>query len=936
MNNLPEADLQQHDWTHDLVLRALQNLDDPVGGLVRAFPGRAFLSDEPDWLENWFLELAERFRDGDGPEVAEIVASASEEGELSLLAKPPVDQPLRLVSVLPIHFRGFREPVRPIFFEADLVVIEGRNSSGKTSISEAVEWAFTGQLSRRSSGEYGHATELADCIANEFRPSGAETSVELQIEIGDDAQHTLKRVLTKDYSTVAKASPKSDLYLDGTKLTAGEEEDLRENWLAGVHPILMQHTLRRFVHDDPTSRRRYFERLLQIDELTALIEKAVIGNKKIGQLQRSGGGLGLEALRSLAVEATTSLDESAPVAKLHKLESGGGTGVEADLEEALIEIAVLGADDDGEDRSLSDWRDRLMELQQVRRESRLPLLGSLEKSRSKPIHELSTTRTELPTTKAALEALLAARTALMEVTETNQQVAAAFETLVDAGLVQMDEEFPQVCPICEDPSKTLTEQRAMGLGAITPLIEALRLAKQNLDTSRDSVKRDLERLRESIVSATPPTLSKEEVRTQADDVSAAVVSAAQAAIKSAASVRKRCQEAIDAIDEALRVLAGNDLKPSMVEHLLDDVDEALTELREERSSHGTDVSNLQQAVGAASYDDEVYRLWEAWLKCEGLTEKVAEDVGWESAKRLAKSSLDDLREGLIQLRTEIIEDARRAFSEEMTDVWHLLRSDSGARFSRLSIPPARGRGFKLEFELKAIISDGTAEPEVDALRVFSESQVNVVGIAAYVTRAMKLGHRLLIFDDPVQSMDEEHFRSFAANLLPRLLAADCQVVILTHSDTFARRIHDYHYLSESYATLETRASKRKGCWLSEGNRRVSERLKNAERAAEEGDLQRAWRFVRLAIERLYPLAYDRANEDFKMETWRGLTAEDMWNRGVGEIIEDAVPGSGKRLKEIVEGTVAGAHDEPGRSETDVVDAIQYLRTLLDPLHLGAG
>jgi len=39
-------------------------------------------------------------------------------------------------------------------------------------------------------------------------------------------------------------------------------------------------------------------------------------------------------------------------------------------------------------------------------------------------------------------------------------------------------------------------------------------------------------------------------------------------------------------------------------------------------------------------------------------------------------------------------------------------------------------------------------------------------------------------------MDEDHFRTFAEGLLPHLLAAGFQVVVLTHNGTFcARREH---------------------------------------------------------------------------------------------------------------------------------------------------
>ncbi|MBL0347275.1 MAG: AAA family ATPase [Anaerolineales bacterium] len=41
----------------------------------------------------------------------------------------------------------------PINLTGKLIVIDGRNSSGKTSLAEAFEWLLSGQLIRRSLGD---------------------------------------------------------------------------------------------------------------------------------------------------------------------------------------------------------------------------------------------------------------------------------------------------------------------------------------------------------------------------------------------------------------------------------------------------------------------------------------------------------------------------------------------------------------------------------------------------------------------------------------------------------------------------------------------------------------------------------------------------------------------------------------------------------------
>lgn len=920
------------DWSDDLVLKALQDLEEPVGGLVRAFPGRHQLADEPDWLDAWFLDLAKRFAAGKAPDPGKIVSSAAESGELSLLAKPPVKSRVRLSSIQPRFFRGFRGDANAISLEADLVVVEGRNSSGKTSLSEAIEWVLTGQLSRRTSGQYGHARELADCISNEFRPEGEDTSVELRLKV-DDQPLVLKRVLRRDYSSTASDEPESEFLVDSKVFTKSEEIDLRDRIFAGVHPILMQHNLRRFVHDDPTSRRQYFERLLQIDELTALIEKAVIGPAGLKQIPNPAGGTGLAALRTLIAE----LDDGGSASGLKKVDRLTPEEVPEFLGRALISnakdffAALL-----PKAETLGQCREILTEAQREQREARLPLLSSLEKARQQSAPSAFVLDTEVKSLQDAAARHDTARSAAVAVSEAQQHLARVTQTLIAASLIDPHPSGPQLCPICNHSGSTLSAERVSELTSWNPATKVVDAAAGELRVKKESVIREIAHLIATTKSVAPALPKSEDIDRQLSSASQRVQGLSRSAVVSAAHVAGFVEQVLN---EARR-LSDAATEPSPRSDPIDDAMKAihlsLDGLLPVLASHREDVGHLEEAVGAASRDDVGYRLREKWLDVCGLITAVAEDVAWERAKSAAKLCFDGLREGLISLRGEIIEQARETFSKQITEVWHLLRSDSGARFSKLSIPDARGKGYKLEFELKAVISDGQADAEVDALRVFSESQVNVIGVAAYVTRAKLLGHRLLIFDDPVQSMDEEHFRSFAGKLLPILLDEGFQILILTHSDTFARRIHDHHYDRLSYVSLETRATKKLGCQLLEGNRRVSERLKNAERVAGDGDLQNAWRLVRVAVERLYTLAYARATPGFEPETWRNLTAEDMWNKGVGDLVENAAPGAGKRLKEILLSTVAGAHDVTATSETDLMDAIKSLKGLLSPLRLGAG
>jgi len=194
---------------------------------------------------------------------------------------------------------------------------------------------------------------------------------------------------------------------------------------------------------------------------------------------------------------------------------------------------------------------------------------------------------------------------------------------------------------------------------------------------------------------------------------------------------------------------------------------------------------------------------------------------------------------------------------------------------------------------------------------------------------------MLIFDDPVQSMDEEHFQTFAQDVLTHVLSEGFQVIVLTHNDMFARDVSHYHYDRPNYVTMSVRLSRREGCVVEEGNRRYFERLKLAEKKIDDGTFTESWKLVRLALERLYTVVSTKYGpQGFNPNSWRDQSAEYMWNNGAGKIIEAKVLGSGPKLKDILDMSAAGGHDKPPRGETDLRNSIKFLKSL--PGLIGVG
>lgn len=234
----------------DRVMAFLETLPDPVGPLASAFPGDGEAATDQGWINEWFQQQTTRYAAGNPPDLPPLAVSQAGPEVLDPLCRPQSSASVRIISIRPHYFRGFRRCERPIQLAENLVVVEGPNSSGKTSLCEAIEWLLTGALSRRQSG---HPRELAKCIANHFCPPDERTWVEGVLEI-DGVECTLRRVLLEDYTEAATSVAKSILYRDGVPLEPHEERNLLITLFAGIPPILMQHTLRDFVHKSPAER----------------------------------------------------------------------------------------------------------------------------------------------------------------------------------------------------------------------------------------------------------------------------------------------------------------------------------------------------------------------------------------------------------------------------------------------------------------------------------------------------------------------------------------------------------------------------------------------------------------------------------------------------------------------------------------------------------
>lgn len=924
--------------THDEVLSHLANVPGAIGNFVRIYPGKVS-ADDLAWLNTWFyIRTNQHFTE-----------TLSSSDEIQPLAPPPpaqvelLAQPIRLESIQPHYFRGFRDCPLPIRLDGNLVVIDGRNTSGKTSLAEALEWLFTGCLSRRESRELGSPHELENCISNQFLPDDDETWVSGTFisTVADKVEaFTLHRVLKVDYGTTTTSRCISVLFMNDKELSSQEERDVLDKLFASVPPLLMQHTLRLFVESHPRHRREYFERLLHLDELTTLISKAVIGDARLAEFLSPTDSVALNTWDTLGAMVQKDLSNKAYRQASRSEESDLSTRIT----QALTTIAHQEFSDlVSKSSQFEEIGATFTHEQKKSRQKSFPLLSRLSPQmqisddlyQSSCATEATIVGNEI---RQAWKVYAAAKEAAQLIGSDRLAISHALRILLDANVIQR-EVAVQICPICAyEQAETLSVDRMAEIESWIPIQEAEASASQTLKATMASmleiIKKAIQEHDELLPALPSPSEWEEALRGTSEEL--------QQAVQVLRKTRKEDDEKLEiVISHARELLRAGPVLPASYEECEGYIDQCikltnrLGNVVPATRRYRDALRIVEAAVGVAASMDPAYRLRDAWLTCFDNIVGIVADLRWEQAKRRAQKDLEAIRDALIEYRQQFLESRRTSFNQGINSVWSALRADRYSSFSKLHIPPPSGIGFPIEIEVKAILDDGQQQKEVDALRVFSESQVNALGIAAFVTRSQLLGHQVLIFDDPVQSMDEEHFKTFAQDVLPHVLEQGFQVILLTHNDMFARDVSHYHYDRPGYVTMSMRLSRREGCIVEEGNRRVPERLKLAERKVEEGNLPEAWKFIRLAIERLYTIVYIKYGPpDFNPDSWREQTAEYMWDSGAGDIIEKKVPDSGNELKDILDMTAAGVHDKPPRGETDLRKSIKYLRGLQNMLGVG--
>lgn len=816
-----------------------------------------------------------------------------------------------------IDVEGFRAfgPPQELVLGNSLTVLYGENSKGKTSLAEAIEFLFCGTTSRRDVVA-STKTEFAKGLVNTHYVRGTWVGALLEIiKDGAPVQVHLIRRLLHDYPD-GNASCVSELVLvdgNGVEAPVDFEGACGQQYDHPITlPVIFQHTLRYVSSAKPSDRKQYFRQLLDVQDIAELRD---VLQKHVGRLTERP---------SEAAEDTilTKLDKLAGEAQFIALGRFLGDVLPSmvDIEKLLVDTMRsvlstarrgLAADARPEDvveavrTMLPELRAQLASLPELRINS-APWDLTAEAVRS----TLEACIAELKETSGVVS------TSDAVIADISEDLEVLFEAALSVPVVRDVGDGTSVdCPLCETP------------GALSAA--RIRLIRESVDqpnTLHQARRREQAQLAqiESKCSALVPFLPNQVgAHLQGSDLSAVkgysdaspgrfenwfdalshLIEANAAATTSSVALR----------DAARTQVQARPLDIALLEAAVQTVSEGLKRCEQAFLAYETAERELSETIRLRI--DEVTGLYKVASLLDLWTDRPILQAALKTrrARRKVKARFDQALQQITAANADVLK--RDKFPSLSTDVakwWQILRPGEPVSFS--DVRPV-GQGLA-SIDIKCSVLDDPADQatvvERDAVALFSDSQLNCLGLSLFLARAERESSGFVVFDDPIQSMDSEHKDLFVYGAVKELLRLGFQVIVLTHDLDLWENLRVV-YAAEVPKCLKITKPVRSGALVEDMDSKLSELLKYVAHNGGTSDpvfFASCANKVRTALEVLCKAIIVKETAS----TANPRTLQDLRGKMLPELITKArpyliTPASGPLLDSMELRTNPGSHDD---------------------------
>lgn len=830
------------------------------------------------------------------------------------------------VRILRLRLRGFRsygtEP-REVDLDAPLTVVRGDNSQGKTATAEAIEFLFTGSSSRRDL--FGGAkAEYERMLANVHLPEGdTEVWVEADIRCSDGLVRTIRRALTADYSPTSECE--SELTIDGEKTSELGVLGIPFGEPPLAAPVLLQHNLRYVLSTEPNKRAAYFRSLLDLTDLDVVRNAVSRAKDRVASLPPLPRATKLSTLADLARENPAALTAIRKVAKSKN---------QQELSKALVVAATAlnpVVTSSSPDEAISSLRSAI----------------SFAEEKVFPIGALTPDMDRIP--------------APMVVDELAANIDTYQERLadVDAQVVRLTPIFAAVlnhqdfdalseltpCPVCNDgvlgPDRIARMRNQLTMSsdvqeAARRVIEQLKLTLATVDRIVLELSSGLPQAvrwqdgRWTEVSAHRDALSAPENDSGAVldwvDVARGYAARADVGMERLRGLRdqikglvgtavRNAEERIEIEGDLAPLIAQTDACVATVANEMRGLRELVDELHEELGE------KLQTAELPAGTRDVLDLLEHR--------EELFEEQRVKDQRQKVKRRVEATGRVIQAAERAQLDNRFETMGDGISRWWATLRPEELVRFGGVDRRASGRRFVNLTAELG--VSEDVPPQVRDAVGVFSDSQLNALGLSAFLARQQLLRSPVVILDDPIPGYDPDHQDTFAAFTVQALLEDRVQIILLSHNPALVSGVIGRHQHVDALHYRVSLPQALEGSLVTNEDDFFGRMLKEAKShltAKSEEGRKAASAALRRATERLAKqiLAAARTNNGNQttVASFQGKMLGDLIPQVIPYALVDDEPGKWNTIGTILN---PGNHDAPVASEQSLGVALGDLRRI---------
>lgn len=676
---------------------------------------------------------------------------------------------MRLIEIKPKYFRGFGNSDW-INLDNNLVILHGPNGFGKTSLAEAIEWLFYGKTKRRERGEALSQRDYLGSFRNVHTPEGEITAVEAKIKLSNGTSYNLRRELIIG----TRNSETSETFINENPdnfSSIGISDDER------YYPVVAQHSLQDFIHSRPKDRRDKISAALGLDVLVRY--KTIVDKSRI-RFRNNPLPEVVNAQNQLK-NVIRAMKQSSRVENISSRWDSDDIKIERDLEE-LKQLAseFLG-------KQLSDFDSIKMELIHRRKDTAhrvfdtkpIRLTNNLENSLQGLKAKKSEINSNISTLSIIFDQFLNATVSLYS----KEQIQ-----LWQAGLSLQKLDGKDKCPMCE--ADTLTESKRNELeqriNASSTYIKSL----QKLDDQSKLVAKFIQELIDSLMNLFPSFL---DVKNRTS-----LINLFQDEREQCTTFLKKHDEVRTTVNGSLAIL-NNYVKYLQILH--EKASNPLT-VQDSRDLIKKLKSDFEQLFNTIIEHVNFYSAADASFS-DSLTTRITNDGAVKEIDGLL-APIENLRHikilaeynNLLDESLLLIRQIEIHIQEKQTELF-LARGKEICDWYDMMNPRAEVRYCRMEPGTDSLVlwaqSFGV---DINAVSCLSQCQLNCLGLSIHLIRVATPGtpFSFLIMDDPVQSMDDDHYQALIGPVINDLLEnKNLQLIILSHVQGMIDGIREIYF-----------------------------------------------------------------------------------------------------------------------------------------------